>query len=50
MSLKTIVATLIRRYKVFTPYKSPDDIKLEIKMTLKAEEGILIRLEERKQL
>lgn len=47
ITLKCSIATLLRRYRFFTPFESVEDIKLGIKMTLKAEDGILLSFQER---
>nr|QZM07480.1 cytochrome P450 monooxygenase CYP349R1 [Lasioderma serricorne] len=48
MSMKVVIATIVRRYKIFTKFKEVADIKLKSELIIKSASGNAISLEERK--
>ncbi|XP_018565944.1 cytochrome P450 4C1-like [Anoplophora glabripennis] len=47
MSLKTIAATTVRKYRMFTGYKSVEDIEMMVKVIVKPTKGYKVYLEQR---
>nr|QYA71967.1 cytochrome P450 [Anoplophora glabripennis] len=47
MSLKTIAATTVRKYRMFTGYKSVEDIELITKIVIRPRQGYKVYLEQR---
>ncbi|XP_063926863.1 cytochrome P450 4C1-like [Zophobas morio] len=48
MSLTTMVATVVRKFKIGTEYKSVDEIKLKTNMVIRPQDGFKVWLELRK--
>lgn len=47
MAMKTLLATVLRRYKVNTSYKSVQDIELKTNLVLRPRDGYKVSFEER---
>lgn len=45
MTIKTVIATVIRTYKLSTTYKDVEDIKLQFDLVLKPLHGYKVSLE-----
>ncbi|KAG5900114.1 hypothetical protein JTB14_016082 [Gonioctena quinquepunctata] len=45
MKLKSLIAEVVRKYRVFTPHKSVKDIELKINVALKSKHGYPISLQ-----
>lgn len=47
MAMKALIATVLRKYRVFTEYKSPEDIRVKADLMLKPADGYKLSLEYR---
>lgn len=48
MSMKTLLATVVRKYRFSTPYKNIEDIKIKNDLMLKPLHGFKVSVELRK--
>lgn len=48
MNMTIVLAILVRKFKFYTSYKSPEEIELELSITTKCVKGVPLRAELRK--
>lgn len=46
-NIKTILSTVIRQFRIYTEYKSIEEIRLKISIVLRMEDGMKLWLESR---
>lgn len=50
MSMKIVIATIVRKYKIFTKFKDVADIKLKSELIIKSASGNAISIAHRRKM